>query len=91
MSVPADSQDPAHVCTSADGFSGYSWNDNSGVAHVLKGHVSPIFGLQISRDAEGVLGETFVPTKDADGKPIMTGMEAIRGQQEDCELSDGWC
>lgn len=49
---------------------------------------SPIFNLQISRDAEGVLGETMVATKDANGKPIMTGMEAIIGQEEDCEFSD---
>lgn len=34
-----------------------------------------------------VLGETMVATKDASGKPIMTGMEAIRGQQQDCEFS----
>ncbi|CAM9631382.1 unnamed protein product [Ectocarpus fasciculatus] len=38
---------------------------------------------QMSRDAKGILGETFVPTLDADGNPIMTGMEAIRGEQED--------
>lgn len=40
---------------------------------------------QVSHDAKGVLGETFVPTRDASGKPIMTGMEAIRGTQEDCK------
>ncbi|CAM9766511.1 unnamed protein product [Scytosiphon promiscuus] len=38
---------------------------------------------EVSRDASGVLGETFSPTRDAEGKPIMTGMEAIRGKQED--------
>ena len=27
-----------------------------------------------------------MPTRDANGKAIMTGMEAIRGTQEDCEL-----
>lgn len=41
---------------------------------------------QISRDGKGVLGETFVPTRDANGKPIMVGMEAIRGKQDDCEF-----
>lgn len=35
--------------------------------------------------ATGVLGETQVPTLDANGTPIMHGMEAIRGAQEDCE------
>ena len=46
---------------------------------------------QVSRGAHGVLGETFVPTRDANGEPIMTGMEAIRGSQEDCELLlKGW-
>eukprot|EP00752_Nemacystus_decipiens_P016815 g15047.t1 len=38
---------------------------------------------EVNHNAKGVLGETFVPTRDADGKPIMTGMEAIRGTQED--------
>ncbi|CAM9659945.1 unnamed protein product [Scytosiphon promiscuus] len=38
---------------------------------------------EVSHDAKGVLGETFVPTRDANGEPIMTGMEAIRGKQED--------
>ena len=42
--------------------------------------------VQVSRDAKGILGETFVPTRDARGKPIMTGMAAIRGTQEDCEF-----
>ena len=40
----------------------------------------------MSRDARGILGETFVPTRDVSGKPIMTGMAAIRGAQEDCEF-----
>eukprot|EP00903_Cladosiphon_okamuranus_P011805 g11093.t1 len=38
---------------------------------------------EVSHDAKGVLGETFVPTRDANGQPIMSGMEAIRGKQED--------
>lgn len=42
--------------------------------------------LQISSDATGIIGETFVATKDVNGHAIMTGMEAIRGQQEDCEF-----
>ena len=41
--------------------------------------------VQVSRDAKGILGETRVPTRDHDGKPIMQGMEAIRGQHEDRE------
>ena len=39
----------------------------------------------MSPDAKGVLGETLLPTLDDSGKPIMTGMGAIRGSQEDCE------
>ena len=39
----------------------------------------------VSRNATGILGETFVPTLDASGKAIMNGMEAIRGTQESCE------
>ncbi|CAN0121343.1 unnamed protein product [Scytosiphon promiscuus] len=38
---------------------------------------------EISRRAKGILGETIVPTRDASGNPIMTGMKAIRGEQED--------
>lgn len=45
----------------------------------------------MSHDANGVLGETFVPTRDANGKPIMTGMEAIRGKKEDCKFSRNGC
>ncbi|CAB1114560.1 unnamed protein product [Ectocarpus sp. CCAP 1310/34] len=37
----------------------------------------------VSHAAKGILGQTFVPTRDADGKPIMTGLEAIRGSEED--------
>eukprot|EP00752_Nemacystus_decipiens_P014855 g13226.t1 len=37
----------------------------------------------VSRDATGVLGETLVPTLDDRGTPIMRGMGAIRGSQED--------
>ena len=40
----------------------------------------------ISVDAEGILGETLVPTVDEFGEPIMQGMGAIRGNQEDCEF-----
>lgn len=39
----------------------------------------------IGRHATGVLGETSVPTVDGSGKPIMKGMEAIRGTHESCE------
>ncbi|CAM9909083.1 unnamed protein product, partial [Ectocarpus sp. 6 AP-2014] len=37
---------------------------------------------EVSRSAKGILGETFIPTRDVNGKQIMAGMEAIRGQQE---------
>ena len=40
---------------------------------------------EISRHATGIMGETIVPTVDANGKAIMNGMEAIRGTQESCE------
>eukprot|EP00903_Cladosiphon_okamuranus_P017041 g15706.t1 len=33
--------------------------------------------------ARGILGETLVPTMDGNGKPIMEGMDSIRGSQED--------
>eukprot|EP00903_Cladosiphon_okamuranus_P021626 g19884.t1 len=38
----------------------------------------------VSLEATGVLGETVVPTVDANGKYIMKGIDAIRGSQEDC-------
>lgn len=40
----------------------------------------------LSSTATGVLGETLVPTLDADGHKIMYGKEAIRGSEDDCEL-----
>ena len=40
---------------------------------------------QVSVDATGILGETQVPTLDDSDNPIMQGMGAIRGLQEDCE------
>jgi len=40
---------------------------------------------EVSLEASGVLGETLVPTRDDSGMPIMHGMGAIRGTQEDCE------
>ena len=39
-------------------------------------------------DATGILGETLVPTVDDYGVPIMQGLDAIRGGQEDCEYSE---
>lgn len=39
----------------------------------------------VSLEATGVLGETVVPTVDASGRPIMQGMTAIRGSQDECE------
>ena len=41
----------------------------------------------LNHSAQGILGETFVPTRDADGNMIMTGMNSIRGVQEDCKLA----
>jgi len=40
---------------------------------------------KVSSDAKGILGETLVPTLDEYGQPIMQGMGAIRGLEEDCE------
>eukprot|EP00903_Cladosiphon_okamuranus_P010586 g10010.t1 len=37
----------------------------------------------LSSGASGILGETQVPTVNADGHPIMKGMESIRGTPED--------
>eukprot|EP00752_Nemacystus_decipiens_P018442 g16533.t1 len=37
----------------------------------------------VSLQAKGILGETLVPTEDEFGRPIMHGMEAIRGKEED--------
>ncbi|CAN0210111.1 unnamed protein product [Scytosiphon promiscuus] len=37
----------------------------------------------VSPEAAGILGETLVPTVGGSGKPIMQGMEAIRGKQAD--------
>ena len=39
-------------------------------------------------DATGILGETFVPTLNENDIPIMEGMAAIRGTQEDCEYGN---
>eukprot|EP00903_Cladosiphon_okamuranus_P018942 g17420.t1 len=33
--------------------------------------------------ARGILGETLVPTVDENGRPIMQGMDSIRGSEED--------
>ncbi|CAN0040712.1 unnamed protein product [Scytosiphon promiscuus] len=37
----------------------------------------------VSPQATGILGETLVPTVDGNGNPIMHGMEAIRGKQDE--------
>ena len=42
----------------------------------------------LSPDATGILGETLVPTVNDNGTPIMRGMGAIRGKQEDCEYAN---
>lgn len=39
----------------------------------------------VSLKANGVLGQTIVARLDADGAPIMEGMEAIRGVEQECE------
>eukprot|EP00903_Cladosiphon_okamuranus_P017248 g15893.t1 len=39
----------------------------------------------LSPEVTGILSETLVPVLNDEGKPIMQGMEAIRGSQEDCE------
>lgn len=44
-----------------------------------------LFCVQVDNSASGILGETFEPTLDSDGNPIMSGMEAIRGKEADCE------
>eukprot|EP00752_Nemacystus_decipiens_P004376 g3999.t1 len=38
---------------------------------------------EVSLEATGILGETLVPTLDDSGTPIMQGIGAIRGSQED--------
>ncbi|CAM9508255.1 unnamed protein product, partial [Ectocarpus sp. 12 AP-2014] len=38
---------------------------------------------EVSDAAKDILGETFVPTRDASGKPIMTGKQAISGKEDD--------
>eukprot|EP00904_Undaria_pinnatifida_P007888 jgi/Undpi1/4229/HiC_scaffold_16.g07595.m1 len=38
---------------------------------------------RLSYNAQGIVGETFVPTRDANGDMIMHGMDAIRGDEED--------
>ena len=40
----------------------------------------------VSRDAKGVLGETVVPMRDADGNKIMHCVRCIRGVKADCKL-----
>lgn len=52
-----------------------TWQMNMGIDH-----------SGITRAARGILGETFVPTQDANGDRIMSGMESIRGKQEDCKF-----
>lgn len=45
----------------------------------------------ISQDAKGILGETFVPTRDDNGNIITHGMECIRGEESDCKLAQHSC
>ncbi|CAM9189371.1 unnamed protein product [Ectocarpus sp. 12 AP-2014] len=56
--------------------------------HGLPDHLTWQMNLAIGSDnvgvgAEGILGETLVPTRDANGEYIMNGMESIRGTQEE--------
>lgn len=53
-----------------------TWQMNVGMDH-----------NNVRHSAKGILGETFVPTQDANGDRIMLGMDAIRGKQEDCKFS----
>eukprot|EP00903_Cladosiphon_okamuranus_P009792 g9309.t1 len=41
----------------------------------------------VSGEATGILGETLIPTLDDSGMPIMQGMGAIRGSQEDYRVA----
>ena len=54
-----------------------TWQMNTALEHSV-----------INIDATGILGETMVPTVDANGVSIMQGMGAIRGTQEDCECGE---
>ncbi|CAN0124110.1 unnamed protein product, partial [Ectocarpus sp. 8 AP-2014] len=49
-----------------------TWQMNLSVDHI-----------DLHADATGILGETQNPTLDANGHPIMQGMAAIRGAQND--------
>ncbi|CAN0348830.1 unnamed protein product [Ectocarpus sp. 6 AP-2014] len=53
-----------------------TWQMNMGIDH-----------NEVSYSATGILGETSTPTKDANGEDIMTGMEAIRGSEEDYRVT----
>eukprot|EP00903_Cladosiphon_okamuranus_P016330 g15060.t1 len=54
----------------------FSWQMNVAIDH-----------HDVSLEATGVLGETVVPTVDANGKYIMKGMDAIRGSQQDYRVA----
>lgn len=51
-----------------------TWQQNLAIDH-----------FDLSFDSTGILGETLVPTLNEEGTPIMHGMGAIRGSEEDCE------
>ncbi|CAM9500523.1 unnamed protein product [Ectocarpus sp. 8 AP-2014] len=53
-----------------------TWQMNMGIDH-----------NDVSYSATGILGETSTPTKDAYGQDIMSGMEAIRGSEEDYRVA----
>ena len=42
--------------------------------------------IDVSDNAKGILGETKVPTRDAEGNAIMHGLRCIRGAPEDCKF-----
>ncbi len=48
-------------------------------------YIIGVYTQDVSREATGVLGDNIVPKLDDAGNRIMHGMEAIRGEQEDCE------
>ncbi|CAN0044628.1 unnamed protein product [Ectocarpus fasciculatus] len=53
-----------------------TWQMNMGIDH-----------NEVSYSATGILGETSTPTTDANGEDIMTGMESIRGSEEDYRVT----
>lgn len=77
-----------------EGIVGKNCKSRIAPMYSMKHHLKqklPKHPSQVKHDAKGVLGGTFVPTRDAHGNPIMKGMEAIHGKQEDCKCSRNGC